>query len=127
MLKKLIRNIIICNIIFILIAFLVSAFYPFDVVYFALGILTGTIFTIAKLILMNRSITRTVEMKKNLAGITTFINYLVRYLLTGVALYMMIKISFTLFWASVLSMIFATKIGIYTVKGNVLDGNREGV
>lgn len=66
--------------------FAIGAFFVTDILAYAKGLAFGTIFSVLKWILLERSIKKSLDMAPNAASAYISLHYMLRYLLTGVVL-----------------------------------------
>ena len=84
--KQMIKNMILVSFIALLLICFVKTFLPY-----ILGLTLGTAFAITKLILMERAIDKSLDMLPKTAEKYIYAQYMLRYLLTGLLLFFVIR------------------------------------
>ena len=84
--KQMIKNMIWVSFIALLLICFVKTFLPY-----ILGLTLGTAFAITKLILMERAINKSLDMSPKTAEKYIYAQYMLRYLLTGLLLFFVIR------------------------------------
>lgn len=123
MLKQIYKKIIIVSLVIMIITYVTSLFFEFKVFKILLGMLVGTVLSILRIYMLNKSINRVVEMDKSNAQKVGALGYTVRYLITGVVLVMLVLYSVGALLGAAAIIIIVTKIAIYTTK--IEDGDKS--
>lgn len=86
-------------------SFLNSAFGEVSFLVYAMGVTFGIIFSIVKVFMIRFSLKSSLTKSVNKATMMSFGHYLTRYLLTGVILFISIKVSYLDFFGAILGVI----------------------
>ena len=87
----------------------------FSILPFALGVFLTAAFNVLKLVMFERSIEKAMNMEGKDAENFIRFQYLLRYLLTGLVLFLAVKIPFISLWGAIAG-IFTLKIAAFSMK-----------
>jgi len=116
MLKEIVKRIVIIGIIISLLCLCLRCFVNFKLLECEIGVVAGIFVTALRMSMLSQNIDKVVEMPAKMAQKWAVFGYIGRYTLTAIFLIAVVIYSKVAFVSSVITLILATKMSVYSIK-----------